>query len=62
MKWLDSAITNNDLPDLKYLETYVKDRFKNKSEQDQVLRKIYKNKIPYRDLRKVRRIDPGNLH
>ena len=58
---VDSAITNNDLRDVKYLETYVKDRFKNKSEQDQVLRQIYKNKIPYRDLTKVRKKVAGNL-
>ena len=58
---VDSAITNNDLRGVKYLERYVKDRFKKKSEQDQVLRQIYKNKIPYQDLTKVRRIVAGNL-
>ena len=58
---VDSAITNNDLRDVKYLETYVKDRFKKKSEQDQVLRQIYKNKIDYRDLTEVRKKVAGNL-
>ena len=58
---VDSAIANNDLTDVKYLETYVKDRFKNKSEQDQVLRQIYKKKIPYRDLTEVRKKVANNL-
>jgi len=58
---VDSAITNNDLRDVKYLERYVKDRFKKKSEQDQILRQIYKNKIDYRDLTKVRKKVAGNL-
>ena len=52
---VDSAITNNDLRNVKYLETYVKDRFKKKSEQDQILRQIYKKKIEYRDLTEVRK-------
>ena len=58
---VDSAIANNDLRNVKYLETYVKDRFKNKSEQDQVLRQIYKKKIPYRDLTEVRKVVAKNL-
>jgi hypothetical protein len=58
---IDSAVTNNDLRNVKYLETYVKDRFKNKSEQDQVLRQIYKKKLPYQDLTEVRKKVTGNL-
>jgi hypothetical protein len=60
-KIVDSAIANNDLRDVKYLERYVKDRFKKKSEQDQILRQIYKNKIDYRDLTEVRKKVAKNL-
>ena len=49
---LDKAVANNDLRNVKFFETYVKNRFKNTSDQNQILRQVYKKKLNYKDLTK----------
>jgi hypothetical protein len=58
---LDKAVANNDLRNVKFFERYVKDRFKNTSEQNQILRQVYKKKLNYKDLTDARSTVADNL-
>jgi ferritin len=58
---LDKAIANNDLRNVKFFETYVKNRFKNTSDQNQILRQVYKKKLNYKDLTDARLTVADNL-
>jgi len=54
-KIVDKAVANRNLTGVGYFETYVKNRFPNKSDQTKILRRVYDNKIDYRDLTQVRK-------
>jgi|5B_taG_2_1085324.scaffolds.fasta_scaffold08317_2 hypothetical protein len=54
-KIVDKAVTNRNLTGVGYFETYVKNKFPNKSDQTKILRRVYDNKIDYRDLTQVRK-------
>jgi len=54
-KIVDKAVANRNLTGVGYFETYVKNKFPNKSEQTKILRRVYDNKIDYRDLTQIRR-------
>ena len=58
---LDKAVANNDLRNVKFFETYVKNRFKNTSDQNQILRQVYKKKLNYKDLTDARLKVADNL-
>ena len=58
---LDEAVANNDLRNVKFFERYVKDRFKKASEQNQILRQVYKKKLNYKDLTEARSTVADNL-
>jgi hypothetical protein len=54
-KIVDKAVANRNLTGVGYFETYVKNKFPNKSDQTKILRRVYDNKIDYRDLTQVRK-------
>lgn len=58
---LDKAVANNDLRNVKFFERYVKDRFKKTSDQNQILRQVYKKKLNYKDLTDARSTVADNL-
>jgi len=54
-KIIDKAVANRNLTGVGYFETYVKNKFPNKSDQTKILRRVYDNKMDYRDLTQVRK-------
>ena len=60
-KLVESAVKKNDLRGIKFFEGYVKDRFKKTSDQNQILRQVYKKKLNYTDLTQVRKSVAKNL-
>jgi hypothetical protein len=60
-KLVESAVKKNDLRGIKFFEGYVKDRFKKISDQNQILRQVYKKKLNYTDLTQVRKSVAKNL-
>ena len=58
---LEKAVANNDLRNVKFFERYVKDRFKKTSDQNQILRQVYKKKLNYKDLTDARLTVADNL-
>lgn len=54
-KIVDKAVANKNLTGVRYFETYVKNKFPNTSDQNQIFRQVYKRKMDYRDLTNTRR-------
>ena len=54
-KIVDKAVANKNLTGVGYFETYVKNKFPNTSDQNQIFRQVYKRKMDYRDLTNTRR-------
>ena len=60
-KIVESAVKKNDLRNVKFFEGYVKDRFKKTSDQNQILRQVYKKKLNYTDLTQIKKSVAKNL-